>query len=193
MIYRPAHVAILLSLLLPATAVVTAAERPEKWAKPMTVDGLPNLHQLNDTLYRGAQPTAAGIRALKKMGVKTIINLRSFHSDRGEIGDTGLAYEHIYMKAWYAEQKEVVRFLQIVTDPDRASVFVHCKHGADRTGLMCAIYRVAIEGWSKDDAIAEMTTGGFGYHTIWANLTAFLREIDIEAVTPPKAVRADAD
>ena len=59
------------------------------------------------------------------------------------IGETGLAYEHIYFNALHPEEKEVVRFLQIVTDPLRQPAFVHCKHGADRTGMMCAIYRVA--------------------------------------------------
>ena len=53
------------------------------------------------------------------MGIKTVVNLRSFHSDRNAIGDTALAYAHIYMKAWHAEAKELVCFLQIVTDQAR--------------------------------------------------------------------------
>jgi hypothetical protein len=53
------------------------------------------------------------------MGIKTVVNLRSFHSDRNEIGETALVYEHIYMKAWHAEDKALVRFLQTVTDPVR--------------------------------------------------------------------------
>jgi protein tyrosine/serine phosphatase len=116
------------------------------------------------------------------MGVKTVVNLRSFHSDRDEIGDLPLQREHIWFKAWHAEDKEITRFLQIVTNTNHAPVFVHCQHGADRTGTMCAIYRIAVQGWSKDDAIKEMTDGGYGYHTIWKNLIEYLQKLDIEAI-----------
>lgn len=153
-----------------------------EWARRIEKPGLPNLHRVTADLYRGAQPTAEGFRELKAMGIKTVVNLRSFHSDRDELGDTGLGYEHITTKAWHAEDKEVVRFLKIVTDKERTPAFVHCQHGADRTGTMCAIYRVAVCGWSKEEAIAEMTEGGFGFHRVWGNLVRYLRELDIESI-----------
>jgi len=159
-----------------------ATPRRKQWARPLPREGVPNLHQVTPTLYRGGQPTAAGMQQLKAMGVKTVINLRSFSSDRDEIRDTGLAYEHIYMKAWHPEREDIVRFLQIVTDADRTPVFVHCQHGADRTGLMCAIYRVAVCGWTKEEAIKEMTQGGFGYHVVWTNIINFIEELDIDAI-----------
>ena len=157
-------------------------ERPQNWAPPLSKAGLPNLHQVSDTLYRSAQPSAEGMQAAKEMGINTVINLRSFHSDRDEIGDTGLAYEHIYMKAWNPEDKEIVRFLQIITDPKRQPVLVHCQHGADRTGTVCAVYRIFIQGWSKEDAIKEMTTGGYGYHPLWTNLPPYIRNLDVDAI-----------
>ncbi|MDY7009704.1 MAG: tyrosine-protein phosphatase [Planctomycetota bacterium] len=153
-----------------------------RWSKPMEATGLPNLHRVTKDLYRGAQPTAEGMKKLKEMGVKTIINLRSFHSDRDEIGDTGLGYEHIYMKAWHPERKELVRFLKIATDPDRTPVFVHCQYGSDRTGTMCAVYRVAVCGWSQDEALDEMTKGGFGFHGVWDNLVEYLRKVNIDEI-----------
>lgn len=85
----------------------------------MKLEGVPNLHRISPTLYRSAQPAARGMRSLKQQGIETVLNLRSFHCDRDEIGNTGLAYERIYMKAWHPERKEVVRFLQIVTNPKR--------------------------------------------------------------------------
>jgi len=154
-------------------------ERPAKWAQPVMMEGVPNLHRVSEGLYRSAQPTAEGMRILKNMGVKTIVNLRSFHSDRDEIGSTGLAYEPIDMKAWHPEEKEIVRFLQIVANPKRTPVLVHCQHGADRTGTMSAIYRIAIQGWSKEEAIKEMTEGGFGSHGAWANLTRWVNKLDV--------------
>jgi protein tyrosine/serine phosphatase len=157
-------------------------KRPEHWAAPISMDGVPNLHKVSETLYRSAQPTAEGIKNLKAYGIKTIINLRSFHSDKDEIKDTSLDYEHIYMKAWHPEIKEAVRFLKIVTDPKRTPVLVHCQHGADRTGTMCAIYRVAIQGWTKEEAMREMREGGFGFHEVWKNLPKWFKKLDIEAI-----------
>jgi protein tyrosine/serine phosphatase len=110
---------------------------------------------VSDTLYRSAQPTAEGLHKLKELGITTVVNLRSFHSDRDEI-DPGLGYEHIHMKSWHAEREDAIRFLRIATDPARVPVLVHCQHGADRTGSMIAVYRVIVQGWSKDDAIREM-------------------------------------
>jgi len=160
----------------------TDAINKARWAQRLELPGLPNFHKVSDDLYRGAQPAAEGMRQLEKLGIKTVVNLRSFHSDRNEIEGTVLAYEHIYMKTWHPELEEVVRFLKIVSDKKRVPVFVHCMHGADRTGTMCAIYRIAMEGWSKDEAIEEMTKGGFGFHSVWKNLADYIRVLDIDEI-----------
>lgn len=163
-------------------ATETISNRPPSWAQPIEMDGVPNLHQVSTNLYRSAQPSALGMKNLKRKGVETIINLRSFHSDRDEIGETGLGYEHIYMKAWHPERKEAVRFLQVVANPKRTPVLVHCLHGSDRTGSMCALYRIAVQGWSKKKAIREMTTAGFGFHEIFDNLPDWIRQLDVDSL-----------
>jgi hypothetical protein len=96
------------------------------------------------------------------------------------------------MKAWHPERKEAVRFLQIATNPDRTPVLVHCQHGADRTGSMCALYRVAVQGWTKEKAIREMTDGGFGYHEVWKNLPKWIREMDVQSVKKDAGIVAGA-
>lgn len=159
-----------------------STNRPASWAQPIMLEGVPNLHQVSTNLYRSAQPTAQGMQNLKRTGIKTVVNLRSFHSDRDEIGAIGLQYEHIYMKAWHPEREDVVRFLQIVTNPERTPILVHCQHGADRTGTMCALYRVAVQNWTKEEAIREMTEGGFGFHEAWKNLPSWIADLDIESI-----------
>jgi protein tyrosine/serine phosphatase len=154
----------------------------KQWARRLELPGVKNFHKVSEGLYRGAQPSAEGMRRLKGLGIKTVVSLRSFHSDRDEIGDIDLAYEHMYMKAWHAEDKEVVWFLKIVTDPNRMPVLVHCQRGADRTGTMCAIYKVAVEGWSKDEAIEEMTKGGFGFYSGFENLVEYIDELDVDKI-----------
>ena len=162
---------------------VTSADNKEfkdTWAQEIKLEGAKNFRKVSNVLYRSAQPDKEGMKNLKKMGVKTIINLRSFHSDRDEIGNTGLAYEHMYTKTWHIEEKEIVRFLQIVSDPDRTPALVHCMQGVDRTGTMCAIYRIVVEGWDKKEAIAEMKA--IGHNKIWKNLPRLIEKLDVEDI-----------
>lgn len=159
---------------------VTLPPPAHAWAVRIIKPGLPNLHRVSDDLYRGAQPTTEGFRELQAMGVKTIINLRFFFNDQEAMAGSDLAYEEIWMNAWHAEDEDLVRFLQLITDHDRAPFFVHCHHGADRAGMLSAVYRILVQGWTKDEAIAEMTQGGFGFHPMWQNLVVYLRDLDVE-------------
>ena len=173
---------LIIAVALSATATLQAAERNPKWAAKVERPGLPNLHRVTPNLYRSAQPTAEGLRAAEKLGVKTVINLRAFHSDEDEAAPTKLRIERIRFNTWHPEDEEVVRFLKLVTKTRNGPFLVHCQHGADRTGTMIAIYRIAVQGWKKDDAISEMTGGGYGYHTVWSNLIRYLKALDIDAL-----------
>lgn len=186
-------VAFLIAFFAFAAATVWAADRPSSWAQAIGLEGVPNLHRVSADLYRSAQPSAQGMKNLKNMGIRTIVNLRSFHSDRDEIGKTDLGYERITMKTWHIDREEAVRFLRMVSDPHRAPVLVHCQHGSDRTGAMCALYRIAVQGWTREEAIREMSEGGFGFHRIWANLKKWIRIIDVQALKKEAGIKAGAN
>ena len=155
------------------------AVRPADWAQRVEAEGVPNLHRVSDALYRGGQPNAEGFLALEKLGVRTVINLRTFHSDREKLEGTDLAYEHVRTLPTGADEEDVAAFLRIVTDPARTPAFVHCQRGADRTGMMCAAYRIVVQGWAKDEAIREMTRGGFEFHTGFDQLLGYVRKMDV--------------
>ena len=159
-----------------------AAERNPTWAVKVERPGLPNFFRVAPNLYRSAQPTADGLRAAEKLGIKTVINLRAFHADTDEPESTKLRIERIRFNTWHPEDEDVVRFLQLITKPRNGPFLVHCQHGADRTGTMIAIYRITVQGWKKDDAIREMTGGGYGYHEMWSNLIRYLRNLDTDAL-----------
>ena len=154
------------------------------------VPGVPNFAQVSAALYRGAQPTAEGMRALQAMGVKTIVNLRLLHSDRDRLEGTGLQYLHIHAAAWHPEDEDVARVLRVIRDPANQPVFVHCQHGADRTGTMVAAYRIVEQGWTSEEAAAELPN--FGYHPIWTEILDYLAHFDraamqaaVTALPPP--------
>lgn len=181
-----ARLALIISVALFFTAIFSpaaeTAARPAAWAVKLDRPGLPNCFQLTTNFYRGAQPSAQGMAALKTLGVKSVVNLRTFHSDKGKISATGLKREHIKMEPWQANDEDVVRFLKIVADTNNLPVFVHCQRGADRTGTMCALYRIVFCNWPKAEAIKEMKDGGFGFNPAWKNLADYLEQADIAAL-----------
>ena len=156
------------------------AEPKYELASPKDLPGLKNFAQVSPGLYRSAQPTRKGFKRAKKLGIKTVVSLRTFHSDRDELEGLGLNYARISFKPWHAEDEDVVKFLQIATNPDYQPVLVHCKHGADRTGTMVALYRVYEQGWPKKVALKELPR--FGFHKVWANLKRYFRKVNIESL-----------
>jgi len=116
------------------------------------------------------------------MGIKTVINLRSYHSNEELKGDLSLRSIRLKTKPGKIYDEDVITFLKIVTNQNNHPVFVHCKYGSDRTGLMCAVYRIVVEGWSREAAIYEMKRGGYGAHKIYRNLERYIQEMDLAMI-----------
>ncbi len=156
--------------------------RNPNWAKPISLEGVPNLHQIDVNVYRSAQPTVEGFKNLEKLGIKTVINLRAVHSDKDETAGLNLRCEDISFKSWHPEQEDIIKFIKIIQNKENGPFLIHCQHGADRTGMMSAIYRMYVQGWTKEDAIDEMKNGGFGFHSVWQNIVEYLEGINIEKI-----------
>lgn len=165
--------------------VATAAEpaaRPGQWAEPLTLEGVPNLHRLTPMLYRSEQPSALGMQNLEKLGIRTVINLRAFNSDAKELRGTSLRGVHVPVHTWHLETEDIVAVMRELRRPENGPFLIHCQHGADRTGLMSAMYRMLEQNWTADDALAELVDGGYGYHAIWRNIQRYVRSADVEAL-----------
>jgi protein tyrosine phosphatase (PTP) superfamily phosphohydrolase (DUF442 family) len=161
----------------------TAEQRDPRWAVRLERPGLGNFYQVSSTLYRGAQPTPQGLAELRRLGVKTVVSLRAFHGERAAVAQSGLSYERISFKVWHPEDEDMRRLLAIVTDPARQPVYVHCLRGADRTGTAIAIYRICVQGWTREDAIDEMKSGGFRFNPRFVQLERYLRSVDPTALS----------
>lgn len=142
---------------------------------------LSNFHKISPALFRGGQPLGQGFFRLKHLGIKTVINLRAVDTDQFHVESAGLRYFHISFRPHLPRDIDVIRFLKIMKNQDNHPVYLHCYHGSDRTGMLCAIYRIFFEGWHKDKAIYEMIHGGFGFHLFFQhNLISYLKKLDIE-------------
>ncbi len=95
----------------------------------------------------------------------------------------GIACLRLPMLTWDISADHVVAALLAIRAAERkGAVLIHCQHGADRTGVIAAMYRLVFQGWSKQQALAELREGGFGFHPMWRNIPSFLRRVDVAAV-----------
>ena len=161
-------------------APATAAPRPAHWAEPIALEGVPNLHRITPMLYRSEQPTALGMKNLEKLGIRTVINLRYFNNDDEEVHGTSLRTERTKILTWRVGDKHVIEVMRMLKQSENGPFLIHCQHGADRTGLMSAMYRVLEQGWTPADALAELTDGGYGYHSVWQNIRRYVENVDVE-------------
>lgn len=129
--------------------------------------GIPNFHQVNDHIFRGAQPTGQGWDSLAKLGVKVVIDLRrenedGTHSTSREakaVQAAGMRYIHVPMNGIVAPRgADVAKVLDLLNGAD--SVFVHCKLGKDRTGTVIACYRISHDQWKNKRALDEAKSIG---------------------------------
>jgi len=124
---------------------------------------LPNFHQVDQSLYRGGQPKRGGFETLKKLGIKTVIDLRN---DRGQAESSeaeanGMKYFNFPMERMgKPDDKTVEKVLDIISNSGNQPVFVHCAKGADRTGTIIAVYRIKHDGWTSERAKAEAKNFG---------------------------------
>lgn len=118
-----------------------------------------NFGKVNDSYYRGAQPKPTDLQQLKSLGVKTIIDLRKDKKPEAAswASSAGLRYFNIpLLPGRAATEDETNYFLSLVNDPANWPVYVHCKGGRHRTGALTAVYRITHDGWTADQAFAEM-------------------------------------
>lgn len=125
-----------------------------------------NFRQVTDWLYRGGQPTAQQLRQLDEAGIRTVISFR-WNSDilqweREAISQTNMNLVPIPLSYWtLPSHKDIERFFNTLDDESMRPIFIHCKHGADRTGIFTAMYRMTRQGWDFDRAYKEMRDSGF--------------------------------
>ena len=177
-------------VLLPLAGMVACKEHSPvphhvaqpKHAQPVHLNGVENMHQISDELYRSGQPEKEGFTELERHGIRTVLNLREYHKDTKKAAHTKLHLVAYPMAAGEVTVKDIENCLRIIESSPKP-VLVHCWHGSDRTGIIVAAYRIVYEGWSVDEAEKEFRDDTYGHHEFWyKNLVSLLRHTDWEAV-----------
>lgn len=153
-----------LAAALSVSVLLTAADQPVA-AQPVA-PAVSRFHQVDDKLYRGAQPGAEGFRQLRDLGVRIVVNLRSERDavktgERRIVESLGMRYVSLpvrdgnfFTRSRIIPDETIAKFFETL-DAAEGPVFVHCRRGADRTGALAALYRIARNGWDNERAYAE--------------------------------------
>ena len=157
---------------------ITPAHGKRVYGEKRKVSGIANFGEVTPKLLRGGQPNDAGFEQLKKMGANIIVDTRSgrneHSSEATEVGSLGMKYVALPWHCPLPHDEPFAKFLKLMRDNPEKKIFVHCRLGDDRTGMMIAAYRMA-EGWSADDAMLEMKFFGFtrAHHLICPRLAGY--------------------
>jgi tyrosine-protein phosphatase SIW14 len=147
--------------------VLSIAAAPPKATADEAPAPIERFHRVDDRLYRGAQPDAAGFRYLRDLGVRTVVNLRMEDDavktgERQIVESLGMRYVNLPVEdgSFFTRSRRIPAdvisgFFEIFDSPDSGPVFVHCHRGADRTGAVVSFYRIARQGWDGVRAYAE--------------------------------------
>ena len=171
-----------IALLLFLTATVCGAAQktpsaPQAAHTPaprITVVGIPNFAKVSPKLYRGGQPHGAAYAKLKQMGVDIVVDVRLSGKEREKkaVTDAGMRFVALPWHCMRPKDEIFARFLRLLRENPGKKVFVHCRYGDDRTGMMIAAYRMAAEGWTRQEAREEMNKFGF-HHYVCASLVRY--------------------
>lgn len=163
-----------------------------------SVQGIDNFYQVDDHVYRGAQPTNEGFQYLAKIGVKTILDLQEADQraaeEKGTVNALGMHYVNVPMTGLTPPtQAETGEVLALLEDATGGSVFVHCHRGADRTGAVIAAYRIDYHHWDSARALKEAVSDGMGMFQLpRKNYIRTFQPLTLEAKGGPKPIESNA-
>lgn len=172
----------------PQTKEETQSPAVRAMGRRLNEKGVPNFGEVTPTLYRGGLLSATGIKALKRLGVNVIVDTHAHdQTEEKEVESLGMKYVAIPWHCPWPHDEVFAKFLKVVHDNQGKKIFVHCRLGDDRTGMMVAAYRMAEEGWTADEAMHEMKSFGFtrAHHFICPSLAGYEKHFPERLKTSP--------
>lgn len=142
-------------------------------------------------LWRGSKPDKVAASWLINNGVKSVINLELLHDDLQQFlaastrPDENFSVDYYRVKTWeplYAVAKssadaDVVQFLAVASQAQRP-LYVHCRAGENRTGVMVAAYKIILEGQSSAAQVEAILSEMQSYKGFWSDATtSYIRDL----------------
>ncbi len=121
-----------------------------------------NYHQVTPQFWRAAQPTPRHIRQMAQSGIKTIVNIRagrehgSWPLEKQACEENGITLVEFILRSRGAPDRASMLALPAFFKSLHYPVLVHCKSGADRAGLMSALYVLICEKRTAQEALKQL-------------------------------------
>lgn len=163
----------------PQTKQETQSAKARAIGHRLQQKGIPNFGEVTPRLYRGGLVNNDGLKAIAKLGVNIVVDTRANNkTEKQEVHNLGMEYISIAWHCPWPSDEVFARFLKLLEENKDKKVFVHCRLGDDRTGMMIAAYRMAEEGWTANEAMNEMRSFGFSrsHHVICPGLARYEQE-----------------
>jgi len=157
--------------LLALMLAIAASELSDSYAasdEKLTLPGVANFGRLGAHVYRGAQPKVEAYPSLKAIGVDTVVRLSTgeefIAGERERVESLGMRFVSLpWRTSDVPTEEQVQTFLDLFREQPAHTIFVHCREGVDRTGVMMALYRIAIDHFTTVQAVAEMKAFHYRY------------------------------
>jgi hypothetical protein len=131
-------------------------------------------------IWRGHAPWLRGnYRQLQEMGFKSVLDIRGNQPrasarERRRLEQMGIIYVQEPLSFHPLRDGSGDRVLAVLQNPPALPMFVHCNMDRDRSSAVIGIYRVRVQGWSREAAIEEAES--FGLRRVFIGLNRYLRE-----------------
>lgn len=133
---------------------------------PVVVGQSPNSSAFGDKVYFAGQPTAADLAAYKKLGVKTVVNLRA-PSEMEKLGfdeaaavkAAGMNYVNVPFSGTLPADGELAKIYAELNKAGSGKVLLHCA-SSNRVGTVWTVFRGAQHGLAAEEAVAEGKAAG---------------------------------
>lgn len=173
----------------PQTKEETQPPAVRAMGRKLTEQGVPNFGQVTPSLYRGGLLNTTGLKALKRLGINVVVDTHANDvTEQREVERLGMKYVAIPWHCPWPHDEVFAKFLKVVHENKGKKLFVHCRLGDDRTGMMVAAYRMAEESWTAEEAMKEMKSFGFtrAHHFICPSLAAYEKQFPERLKSDPE-------
>lgn len=122
-----------------------------------------NFEKIAPGVYRSNHPDHKRFKAYADLGVKSVLNLRGvakqphYLFEEESCAKLGLELITVHFSARQAPRRDRLLELIEVFKTIPRPFLIHCKSGADRTGLVAGLYLMLHEGKSVDAARAQLS------------------------------------
>jgi tyrosine-protein phosphatase SIW14 len=156
---------LVIRLLLPGQVMKLAVSTLVLLACVPSQAEIKHLSRVDEHIYRGRQPDKEGFQELARTGIKTVLDLRGgpIHKphERKVVEADGMQYISIRLSGIFPPKyDQIASILTVLEDPARWPIFMHCRRGDDRVGLVIACYRMAHDGWTNAEALQDARRQG---------------------------------